>query len=145
MIRTILKALSVLWTIVLAILAVGATTNLLMISDVVQPYCTTAPEANGELCIPCGLRWEMFGVVGATQCPNSLIDELLTVFVVVPRLLFVLFGIAWLLTGPLLAMNFGALILRWRRGDRSTISAVQITLLAYLLLWGLAAAAFFLR
>lgn len=125
-------------------LAVGATANLLYFGNFVQPYCALAPDENVEMCRPCGLRWEMFGALGATQCPQSLIDEVLTLFIVVPRLLFVLFGVAWMVTAPLLVLNVVTLVGRWRRGEKSALSAVQLGLLAYVLAWGLAAAVFFL-
>jgi hypothetical protein len=140
----IARAFAVAWSIVLVVLAVGATTNLLLFGDFVQPYCSAAPGEDGDICRPCGLRWEMFGVVGATQCPNSIVDELLTVFVVLPRLLFVLFGVAWILSAPLLVLNFVTLFREWRRGDQPALHTIQLILLTYILLWGVGAAAFFL-
>lgn len=136
-------AYSVLWTIVLAALCIGASVSFFEFGDVIQPGCSTTPTEYSGLCKPCGLRWGMFGIVDATQCPNSIVDELLTAFVALPRFLFIAFGMAWMLTAPLLVANF--LVLRGRRvgGDRSILNTAQFFMLGYILLWALAAAAFF--
>ena len=129
--------LSLAWTAILVCLAIGATTNLFVVTDIVQPYCSIGPDdfVGGESCKPCGLRWEMWGALGATQCPGSVFDELLTLFVAAPRLLFVIFGITWMLTVPVLVINFAALARRWLRSEQTRLDMIQIALIGYILLW----------
>lgn len=128
---------SLLWTAILVCLAIGATTNLIFITDIAQPYCSIGPEdfVDGELCRPCGLRWEMWGALGATQCPGSIIDELLSLFVVAPRLLYVMFGMLWILTVPALVINFAALARRWLRQEQTPLDMIQLALIGYILVW----------
>lgn len=135
---------SALWTMALVVLAIGATTNLLFFSDFVQPYCATTPDMHADLCKPCGLRWGIFGIIDPTQCPNSFVDELFAVFIAVPRFLAIVFGLAWFLTGPLLLLNFAVLLRRRRRGDQTILDTIQLYVLAYILLWGVAATVFLL-
>lgn len=136
-------ALSVAWTVVLIILAIGSTTNLFLLTDFVQPYCSATPDEFVPLCQPCGLHWGMFGVLEPTQCPNSFMDELLDIFVATPRMVLIIFGMAWFVTVPLLIFNFVHLFRRWAHDQETALERVQLIALGYVLLWAGGAAALF--
>lgn len=73
----------------------------------------------------------MFGIIDVTHCPNSIVDEVLWIFVAIPRLLAILFGLTWFVTGPILVFNFIVLSNRRRRGEQTAIETIQLGLLAY--------------